>query len=205
MKCVQISHTKCVESHGDKFFQKVMQSANPPAGKILQLVKNRLSSFKGADVSENLLQYLAGIFAVLSHPVTAVGIRTDGNNLASQLLEPPEIIRGGKEAAAPVQAAGVQFQALSLGGQNAQNFVDDFPVVFIGQGGLYRASGSLVQLGHVGQYVKILVDPDAFQHGFEIMPLGFPNGFSLPVFREIHIDVVYEMDGAQDKIITSGV
>ena len=74
-------------------------------------------------------------------------------------------------------------------------------MILIGQGGLHRATGALVQIGHVGQDIEILVNPDAFQHGFKIPPLGLEHGFALPVFPKIDIKVIHKMDGAQDEVV----
>ena len=51
-----------------------------------QLVEKGLSSLKGANIAENLFQHLAGLPAVLPHPVRFVGIGADGDDFAPQLL-----------------------------------------------------------------------------------------------------------------------
>ena len=85
----------------------------------LQLMEDGLTVFKGADIAEDLPKNVAGFKAVLSHPVRAVGIGSDGDDLTAQLLKPPEVVRCGQESAAAVLAAGVQFQTLSLPGKGA--------------------------------------------------------------------------------------
>ena len=130
-----------------------------------------------------------------------MGVGADGYDFAAQLPESAEIIRRGQEAAAAVHAAGVQLQPLPLGGKDAEDLVDDLPVVVKGERGFHRASGALVQIGHVGQHIKILMNPDAFQHGLKITPLGLKNRLSLPVFREVDVNVVHKMDGTQDKVV----
>ena len=101
---------------------------------ISQFMKNRLPVFEGTDVPENVFQNVTGAERILPHPVAAVGVGADGDDLAAQLPEAPENVGGGKKIAAAVNAAGIHFQPLALFGQNPENFVDDLPVGNIGQG-----------------------------------------------------------------------
>ena len=48
-------------------------ACSEPPGK-LQLVENRFSPFKGADMAENILQDFAGLGGILSYPVRCMGI-----------------------------------------------------------------------------------------------------------------------------------
>ena len=47
---------------------------------------------KGTDIAEDVLQDLTGPVCMLAHPVGGVGIGTDGDDLAAQLLKSPEIV-----------------------------------------------------------------------------------------------------------------
>ena len=63
--------------------------------------------------------------------------------------------------------------------------------------------GMAVGLGNVGQmcqHIKILMELHAVQRRFQIPPLRLENGLILPVFRIIHIQIVHEVDGAQNKV-----
>ena len=121
-------------------------------------MKNRLSFRKGADITKNILQNRTGVKGILPHTVGPVSIGADGDDLTAQFLEPPEIIRGGQEAAAAVHAAGVHLQALSLGYQYPENFIHDLPMGFIGNGPGGGMAGSFGDVGQMGQYIKIIMD-----------------------------------------------
>ena len=54
----------------------------------LQPMEHRLPIPEGANMAENILQHPANFKRILSHPVTAMGIRANRNDLATQLLKP---------------------------------------------------------------------------------------------------------------------
>lgn len=115
---------------------------------ISQFMKNRPPVFEGTDVPENVFQNLTGAERILPHPVAAVGVGADGDDLAPQLPEAPENVGGGKKIAAAVNAAGIHFQPLALFGQNPENFVDDLPVGNIGQGRVCGVTGGLADISY---------------------------------------------------------
>ena len=53
-------------------------------------MEDRLPVLKGTDVSKDLPEHLHRLSAVLSHPLSPVGIGADGHDLAAQLLETQE-------------------------------------------------------------------------------------------------------------------
>ena len=55
----------------------------------------------------------------------------------------------------------------------------------------------------MGEYIIILVAFYTIQHGLEVAPLGLPEGFPLPVFGKIHIDIIHKVDGAQHEIVAA--
>ena len=56
---------------------------------ISQFMKNRLPVFEGTDVPKNVFQNVTGAEGVLPHPVAAVGVGANGDDLAPQLPEAP--------------------------------------------------------------------------------------------------------------------
>ena len=164
------------------------------------LMKNWLTVFKSTNISKNVLQNLAGLPGILTDPVTAVGIGANGDDFAAQLPETAEVIRSGQETSAAVNAAGVHFQPFSLGCQNPQNFVNDFPVLLIRHRARSGMTGSLADIGQMGQYIKILVNLNTGQGFFQVPALCLKDGFSFPVPGKVHIQLVYKVDGAQYKI-----
>ena len=95
-------------------------------------MKYRLAVFKGADITEDILQHIAGIGGILSHPVAAVGVGADGDDFSSQFLKATEIVRRGQEPATAVYTAGIHLQALPLPNQGLQDFFCQFLVRFKG-------------------------------------------------------------------------
>ena len=167
---------------------------------ILQLMKNRLPVFEGTDVPQNVFQNVTGAEGVLPHPVAAVGVGANGDDLAPQLPEAPENVGGGKKIAAAVNAAGVHFQPLALCGQNPENFVDDLPVGNIGQGRMCGVTGGLADISQMCQYVEILMNLSTGQRFLQIPLLHLINGLPLPERLKIHVKPVHKMDGAEDKV-----
>ena len=60
-------------------------------------MENRLSVFKGADISENFLEDGHGTVSILADTDGVVRIRSHGHNLAAQLLETAQIVLGGQK------------------------------------------------------------------------------------------------------------
>ena len=167
---------------------------------ILQLMKHRLPVFEGTDVPKNVFQNVTGAERILPHPVAAVGVGADGDDLAPQLPEAPENVGGRKKIAAAVNAAGVHFQPLTLCGQNPENFVDDFPMGGIGQGRMGGVTGGLADISQMCQYVEIPVNLNTGQGFLQIPLLHLMNGLPLPERLKIHVKPVHKMDGAEDEI-----
>ena len=99
---------------------------------VLQFVENGPAFFEGAYISEDLFQNIAGIRGILSDTIAGVGVGAYGDDLAAQLLEPADNIRGGQESAAAVHTAGIHLHTLPLSGQFPQDLVDQLPVLLIG-------------------------------------------------------------------------
>ena len=129
-----------------------------------------------------------------------MGIGADGDDFAAQLPEAPEVIRRGQKAAAAVYTAGVHFQSFSLGSQNSQDFVNDFPVLLIWHRAGSGVSGGLADVSQMGQNVKVLMNLDTGQGFFQIPPLCLPDGFAFPESGKINIQIVHKVDGTQHKI-----
>ena len=139
-------------------------------------MENRLPVLKGTHIPKNIFQNFAGHIGILPHPVAAVGVGADGDDLAAQFLKPAEVILRRQETAAAIHAASVQLQALALVRQGAQDFIDDLLVLAVGNGagdGIGRAFGDV---GQMGQHVKAVVGPDTGQGLLQIPPLRLEDG-----------------------------
>ena len=95
-------------------------------------MENRTPVPEGADIAKDILKNPAGIMGILSHPAAGMGIGAHGDNFTAQFFEAAEDIGRGEKITAAVHAAGIHFQTLALCNQYPENFIDDFPVLFVG-------------------------------------------------------------------------
>ena len=163
-------------------------------------MKNRFALFKCAYVSENVFQQFAGLRAILSDPATLVGIRANGDDLATQFPKAAEIVFCREKASAAVKTAGIQFQSLSFFRQRAQNLVHQFPVFIKGDRPRAGVTHGFADIGQVGQHIVVGVYLNSGQGLLEAPPLGFKHSLALPERGHIHIQSIHKMYGAQDKV-----
>ena len=55
-------------------------------------MENRLTIFESADVAEDVSENVAGIISILADAMALLGIGTDGDDFASQLLNPLKVL-----------------------------------------------------------------------------------------------------------------
>ena len=167
---------------------------------FLQFMEDGLPVLKGADISKDILQDIAGIKGILTHPVTGVGIGANGDDFAPQFFEPAEDVSSGKESTAAVHTAGIHFQSLSLFGKNPENLINDLPVFPIRQGPGSRVTFGFADVGQMGQHVKILMKHYTLQCGFQTAPLRLEYGLSAPEGLKVYIQIIHKMDRTQHKL-----
>ena len=129
-----------------------------------------------------------------------MGIGADSDNLAAQLLEPAEIVCGGKVSAAAVQAAGVQLQSLAFFRQSAQNLINQLPVLVVGNGTGAGIRHGFSDIGQVCQHVVVGVYLYTGQGFLQTPAFRLKHGLTLPEGRHVHIQPVHEMNGAEDEV-----
>ena len=130
-------------------------------------MENRFPVFEGADVAEDFLQLRHHFVGILSGPGHVMGIGADGDDPATQLVKPLEIIQSRQGTAAAVDAGGVQLHALAPLHQLPQDLVEDGFVVAIAQKLLPGVGPAFGDIGQVTQNIVVIMVPDALQRLFQ--------------------------------------
>ena len=133
-----------------------------------------------------------------------MGIGTDGDDLAAQLPEPPQVGQSRKEVPDFVHAAGVDLHPLALPHEDAQNFVDQFPVILRRNDPGGGIAGGFGNEGHVTENIEAAAAAHAVQHGFKVTPLDLPGVPAPPKLWKVGVDPVHTVDGAKDKVVWKG-
>ena len=114
-------------------------------------------------MSENVTNHGACIKTTLTDTMVAVGIGAHSYNLAAQRLETVQIIRCWQKSTATCQSAGVYFKTLPLLDQNAENLIQNIPMIGIRHGTVVGGIAYFTEDSKVSENIKIIMDADAIQ------------------------------------------
>ena len=97
--------------------------------KKLKLMKDGFTLFKGADIAINVFQLGRHLVAVLTYPVSGMGIGTDGNDLSAQLFVQSHIVHTRQVITAAIPSTGIDLNAFAFRDDDLEDLLHDIPML----------------------------------------------------------------------------